>query len=104
MTVFIHVEEPSMESALDILLPRLFENREVTWKIIDHGSKQRLLRDLPSRFAGYVARLAREEIKVLVVVDRDDDDCLVLKQSLEDAASAAGLRSRSQSQGSCWQS
>src|SRR5262249_49673762 len=38
-----------------------------------------------------------------VVVDRDNDDCLVLKRQLEAMATAAGLRTRTCAGGECWQ-
>ncbi|MDR3518607.1 MAG: DUF4276 family protein [Azospirillaceae bacterium] len=96
MTVFIHVEEPSMEDALKALLPRLMRDRGDEVRIIDHGSKQRLLRDLKHRLAGYRAQLSREDgIRVLVVIDRDDDDCTRLKARLEEIAANAGLSTKS---------
>lgn len=94
MTVFIHVEEPSIKDALDVLMPRLLDARAVTLNIIDHGSKPQLLRNLPNRLAGYARRLVREDIRVLVVIDRDDDDCLQLKQQLEAIAAAVGLATK----------
>jgi hypothetical protein len=84
-----------MANALGILLPRLVGKRVVDWKIVDHGSKHRLLKDLPSRFAGYAGRLAREDIRVLVIIDRDDDDCRHLKAKLEKIAADAGLSTKS---------
>jgi len=84
-----------MEDALDVLLPRLLGDRSVDVRIIDHGSKQRLLQDLPVRLAGYVGRLANEDIRVLVVIDRDNDDCCLLKAKLELIAAKAGLPTKS---------
>lgn len=84
-----------MKDALDVLIPRLIGERAVDIKIIDHGSKPRLLTDLPNRLSGYVRRLANEDIRVLVAIDRDDDDCTGLKQQLEEIATAAGLATKS---------
>ena len=39
----------------------------------------------------------------MVVVDRDRDDCQELKQSLEEAASRSGPRTRTQAGDSSWQ-
>ncbi len=80
-----------MEDALNILVPRLFGARSSDVRIIDHGSKQRLLRDLPVRFSGYGRRLPYEDVRVLVVIDRDGDDCVDLKAKLEGIAAEARL-------------
>ncbi|HLJ64834.1 MAG TPA: DUF4276 family protein [Stellaceae bacterium] len=95
MTLFIHVEEPSMEDALKALLPRLLAGREADIQIIDHGSKWKLLRNLPNRYAGYIRRCKTEDIRILVAVDRDDDDCRGLKAKLEELAINAGLPTKS---------
>lgn len=92
--LYVHVEEPSMQAVMQVLLPRLIVTDAIPWQIIDHGSKHALLRDLPRRLAGY-ARLAHEDIRVLVLVDRDDDDCIALKRRLEDMAAKVGLATRS---------
>ena len=95
MTVFIHVEEPSMEEVLKILLPKLLAGRAINVQIINHGSKQKLRNNLAMRFKGYAQRMARENIRVLVVVDRDNDDCKQLKADLESIAAGAGLATKS---------
>ncbi len=86
------VEEPSMEAVLLELLPRLLGGR--CFAIHPFQGKQDLLKQLPDRLRGY-ARWLPATWRVLVVVDRDDDDCHALKQRLEDAAKAAGLATRS---------
>ena len=93
--LYVHVEEPSMQAVMQVLLPRLIVADAVPWQIIDHGSKHALLNDLPRRLAGYARRLAREDLRVLVLVDRDDDDCIALKRRLEDMAGKVGLATRS---------
>lgn len=93
VSLFIHVEEPSMATALGVLIPRIIDNRQCALKIIDHGSKQALLGHLPARLQGY-ARWRNPALRVLVLVDRDDDDCHRLKARLEEASAAAGLYSK----------
>lgn len=91
--LFIHVEEPSMEAALKILIPKLLGGDAVDLRIIDHGSKQGLLQKLPQRLRGY-SRLPAPRPRVLVLVDRDKDDCRDLKATLERAALNAGLHTK----------
>lgn len=92
--IHIHVEEPSMEAYLTELLPRL--GHEVgSVRIINHSGKQKLLREIPQRLRGYARIPVQFRPLTLVLVDRDDDDCHVLKQTLEAAVQAAGLVSKS---------
>lgn len=90
--VEVLVEEPSMEAALRVLLPRVLG--ELSFEVYSHQCKDDLLRCLPDRLRGYAAWLP-DDYRIVVVVDRDDDDCLALKQRLEQMASDAQLRSRS---------
>lgn len=88
--LFVHVEEPSMKEAMETLLPRLLGEKSVDWRIIDHGSKGGLLKNLSDRLRGY-AQWGDPSIRVLVLVDRDKDDCRTLKAALERAANGVGL-------------
>lgn len=91
------VEEPSMEALLRCIAPHLLG--DVPFEIFPFQSKDELLRELPKRLRGYKAWLPTTH-KIVVLVDRDNDNCHALKQQLEDAASQAGLVTRSASQGS----
>ncbi len=88
------VEEPSAETALDQLLPRIL-GAEVTFKIYQHAGKSNLLRNLGARLRGY-RRWLPEGWGVVVLVDRDQADCRRLKSDLEAAAGQAGLLTVSQ--------
>jgi hypothetical protein len=89
------VEEPSAEEALKHLLPRLIKQR-AQWKLINLGSKYKLLKALPQRLAAYRQRIAAgENLRVVVLVDRDNDDCAALKVQLEDAARRSSLATKS---------
>lgn len=90
--VEILVEEPSMEAALRELLPKLLG--QVTFHIYTYQGKSDLLKQLLPRLRGYKAFLP-PSWKVVILVDRDDDDCHELKQELELAAAHAGLPTRS---------
>lgn len=88
--IHIHVEEPSMAAFLQEFLPRHLDPA-VTWKPIDYGSKPRLLTELPKRLHGYAKYAAEYRPRVLVLVDRDSEDCIKLKQRLESYCGDAGL-------------
>lgn len=89
-----------MEATLREVLPRIILNK--SFQIYPFQSKQDLLGKLRARLKGYAAWLP-ENYRIVVVVDRDDDDCLELKAQLEGEAAAVGLRTRSNRQGSVYQ-
>jgi len=97
----ILVEEPSMEAFLRAMLPRLLGD-EASFEIYPYQCKDDLLRKLPDRLRGY-ANWLPETWRIVVVVDRDDDDCAMLKQNLEQMAALAGLRTRTADNGLAWQ-
>ncbi|GMU44494.1 MAG: hypothetical protein AMXMBFR26_22870 [Porticoccaceae bacterium] len=95
MRVEFLVEEQSAEETLKHLLPRLIGQR-AQWKLINLGSKYKLLKALPQRLAAYRQRITQgEDLRVVVLVDRDDDDCAVLKRQLEETARHAALSTKS---------
>lgn len=89
--VEVLVEEPSMEAALQILLPRLLAT--ISFQIHPFQCKAELLKHLPARLQAY-RRWLPDNWRILVVVDRDQDDCLNLKRSLQEMAHAAGFSIR----------
>jgi hypothetical protein len=95
------VEEPSMEAFLRALLPRLLPPGR-TFVVHPFQGKDDLLTRLESRLRGYVHWLPADW-RIIVVVDRDGDDCHVLKQRLETLTANAGLLSRSRAGGQPWQ-
>lgn len=87
----ILVEEQSAEEALRHVLPKLTRGRGRA-RVLNLGSKHKLLRVLPSRLAAYRQRIeSGEQLRIIVLVDRDSDDCKKLKQKLERMAGNAGL-------------
>ena len=86
------VEEPSMEAFLRALLPRLLP-QDRTFEVHPFQGKNDLLSKLEPRLRGYAAWLPANW-RIVVVVDRDDDDCRVLKRRLEAIARHAGLLTR----------
>lgn len=96
------VEEPSMEAFLHELLPRLFPEDCPSFQVHAFRGKTKMLDKLQARLKGYASWLPNY-MRIVVVVDCDDDDCHKLKQQLESAATAAGLRTRSEAEGTPWQ-
>lgn len=86
------VEEPSMEAALTIILPRMLD--QTTFRIYTHQGKADLFQRLPQRLRGY-ARWLPDDWRIAIIVDRDDDDCTELKQRLETIVTNEGLITRS---------
>jgi hypothetical protein len=95
------VEEPSMEAFLRVSLPRLLP-QDRTFEVHPFQGKNDLLGKLEQRLRGYAAWLPANW-RVVVVVDRDDDDCHVLKDQLEAMARRAGLRTRTPAGDAPWQ-
>jgi hypothetical protein len=95
------VEEPSMEMFLMQLLPRLLRDR-ATFTIHSHQGKNDLIEKLGPRLRGY-AKWLPDIVRIVVVVDRDDIDCITLKNRMEQDAAGAGLLTRTASRGTCWQ-
>lgn len=89
--LIVLVEEPSMEVALEQLLPKMLAGAQ--FEIRRFQCKDDLLKNLPARLRGYRTWLP-QGWAILVLVDRDDDDCLALKQRLDKMAAAAGLVSK----------
>lgn len=87
------VEEPSMEAFLRALLPRLLpEDR--TFEVHAFQGKRDLLGKLAARLRAYATWLPNSW-RIVVVVDRDEEDCHVLKAQVDGLAASAGLRTRS---------
>ena len=90
--VEILVEEPSMETALRLLLPKMIG--KLSFEIYPHQCKQDLLARLPDRLRGYRQWLP-ENWRIVVLLDCDNEDCHQLKDRLEQAAIVAGLKTKS---------
>ncbi len=87
------VEEPSMEAFLNELLSRVLP-ADCTFKVHPFQGKPDLLQKLPERLRAY-ARWLPGNYRILVIVDRDDDDCVRLKTDLDVLGTKAGLVVRS---------
>ena len=94
------VEEPSMEAMLRSLVPHIIG--KASFEVYSFQCKDNLLSNLPNRLKGYAAWLP-DNYRIVVVVDRDDDDCRKLKTTLEHHARNAKLITRTQSHGPIYQ-
>ncbi|MDH7511193.1 MAG: DUF4276 family protein [Methanolinea sp.] len=93
MQIDFLVEEPSMEAALNNLLPKLLPT-ETSIRIRVFQGKQDLLKRLPVLLKGYKGWIDTNH-KIVVLVDRDIDDCYRLKRSLEEIAQDAQMITKS---------
>ncbi len=93
------VEEPSMEVALRILLPKILEGK--SFEIHAYQCKQELLSRLPERLRGY-RRWIPDNWRIAVMVDRDNDDCHNLKTRPEKVALEADFPTRTTPRGRLW--
>jgi hypothetical protein len=82
-------------------LPRLLP-QDRTFEVHPFQGKSDLLGKLEPRLRGYAAWLPTGW-RIVVVVDQDDDDCLVLERQLEAIARRTGLRTRTRSGNAPWQ-
>lgn len=89
MNLEILVEERSAERALGVLLPSIVPG--VDFEIRVFRGKTDLLKKLPDRLKGYASWITQADACLVVLVDRDDDDCLTLKADMAQMVSSAGL-------------
>jgi hypothetical protein len=95
------LEEPSMEAFLGVLLPRMLPEG-CTFVLHPFQGKNDLFAKLEARLRAY-AKWLPDDWRIVVVLDRDDDDCETLKQRLEGMVAAAELRTRARYQALSWQ-
>jgi hypothetical protein len=67
---------------------------KVSFEVYPFQCKDDLLSKLSSRLRGYSAWLPADW-RIVVVVDRDDEDCIKLKKRLDETVLREGLRTRS---------
>lgn len=98
MYVEFFVEEYSAKVALDAFLEHVLPAPH-SFEVFNMNSKEKLLTQLPKRLLGYASRIKNgEDMRVVVLVDRDDDDCRELKEQLESIASNVSLLSKTQAE------
>jgi hypothetical protein len=96
MLLEFFVEEPSAEAALTFLVPAILRDYKDRYRfeIFTFQGKHALLRNLPNRLQAYRNR-SGDDWRIIVLIDRDNDDCLKLKRQLDTIAHEAGLKTRS---------
>ncbi|HEX4999722.1 MAG TPA: DUF4276 family protein [Terriglobia bacterium] len=99
--MIVLVEEPSMETFLRGILPPIL-GQNTTFDIHPFQGKQDLMDKLPARLRGY-ANWIPEGSRIIVLVDRDDEECARLKKQMEEAAATVGMRTPSNAGRRHWQ-
>lgn len=89
------VEEPSTERFLTGFLSRFLS--EDQFRIHAYRGKSALEKNLERRLRGY-ARWIPKTWRIVILVDRDNEDCRTLKQRYEEIVRKAGLRSKFRSE------
>lgn len=96
MILHFFVEEESAEAALIELVPRILADHDFEYEVFAFQGKQHMLKRLPDRLKAYAHR-PDDDWRVIILIDRDNDDCYDLKHRLEQLAAEAGLATRSKS-------
>ena len=90
-----------MEAFLQTLLKRLL-SEDRTFAIHSFRGKRDLLKKLQGRLRAY-ANWMPQNYRIVVVIDRDNDDCQMLKEQLETMADRSRLLTRSRADDGRWQ-
>ncbi len=93
------VEEASAEAALKNLIPKII-SPDVTFDIHPYEGKTDLIKKIPKRLKGYTHWIPIDW-RIVVLIDQDQQDCLMLKQTLEQAAQDAGLITKTSVKSNC---
>ena len=90
-----------MEAFLREALPTVLPT-DCNFQVYPFEGKKALLRNLDNRLRGY-ARWLPPDFRIIILIDRDREDCHNLKRTLESAVARARLRSRSTANAGDWQ-
>ncbi|MBG8553996.1 DUF4276 family protein [Hymenobacter guriensis] len=100
MHVEFFVEEFSAKLALDAFLHHLLPPPH-SFEVFNMNSKEQLFIKLPQRLQGYATMIntgGYNDLRVVVLVDRDDDDCRDLKQQLDAIAAGNNLVTKTEAE------
>ena len=87
MQIEFFLEEPSAEVALKAILPKIISDNVSRYFYVFRG-KHHLLGNLSSRLKSYRHGM-RDDLRIMVLIDEDRQDCLKLKATLEKIAREA---------------
>lgn len=87
------VEEESAETTLHNLIPKIVGS-DISYDIRVFQGKFDLLKKLPERLRGYRPWLP-DDWQIIVLLDRDREDCFQLKATMEQIACKEGLSTKS---------
>lgn len=91
------VEEPSMEAALQNLLPHMLPQGS-DFNILLFQGKNDLLKKLPNRLRGYSFWIP-ENYRIVILIDEDRQNCHDLKNQLELICQQSGLFTKTRNDG-----
>ena len=91
------VEDLSTAEVLSYLLPNILSD-SITFETHSFQGKQDLLSKLPNRLKGY-KKWIPNDYRILILVDKDNEDCQKLKRKLEKIAVDAGFVTKSVAKG-----
>ncbi len=95
------LQEPSMEAFLELWLSR-FLPEGCSFSTHPFRGKPDLLRKLGDRLQAY-SKWLPPECRVVVIVDRDNEDCAELKERLRAICMSSGLRLKNNNRSGFWQ-
>jgi hypothetical protein len=86
------IEDYSGGEALNEFLPQCL-SPETEYQVHPFSGKTDLLKKLPDRLKGYKTWIPKDWL-IVILIDLDDEDCIKLKQNLEDIATKAGFTTK----------
>ena len=86
------LEEESARAAMENILPKILRSED-SFQIRPYSGKKNLLSRLPGRLRGY-KKWIPPDYRIVILIDRDRDDCTLLKQKLEKIVAEAGLSTK----------
>jgi hypothetical protein len=92
------IEETSAEAVLQNIVPKVV-GQTISFRIHPFQGKSDLLKKLPDRLKGYKNWIPKDW-RIVVLIDRDNDECKQLKTKMELIAQRAGFKTKSMSFGS----
>jgi len=96
LTLHFYVEEPSAEAALLELVPNILAKYDFEYDIFTFQGKSNLLKKLPDRLKAY-RHHPSDDIRIIVLIDKDSENCSQLKNRLEAIAHEVGLTTKTSS-------